>query len=68
MSTPGQQVERNYAMFDADAPRNGELAEACYNTLAVPRERAGGFGPAATHGSIDAPSHSEHPQRQAVHP
>jgi FkbM family methyltransferase len=60
--------ERDYAMFDADAPRHGELAEACYNTLAVPRERAGGFGPAATLGSINAPSHSEHPQRQALHP
>lgn len=60
--------EQDYAVFDVDDPHRGELAVARYNTLAVPRERAGGFGPPTTSGSIDAPSHSEHPQRQALYP
>ncbi len=78
--------ERDYALFDADDPRRGELAEANYNTLAVPRGCKKGsvtvvpstlravpatvpdpFLNSATSGSIDAPSHSKHPQRQALH-
>lgn len=54
--------KHDYALFDADDPYDGELNVVCYNTLAVPRERAGSFKSTTTLKSIDAPSHSEPPQ------
>jgi FkbM family methyltransferase len=58
--------EQNYVLFNADEP-SGELDIACYNSIAVPRERVGHFESMGLSESINAPSHPEHQQWKSLH-